>query len=150
MLWFLLLITVIVICSWLSPGSSVNFSAWRALDSTMATLSQGGGDDDDQQDTAPRHPWPRPERSPRPAVERYKTPSTSVKRKRVTPFQAKRVAARQHWRCAMCDELLTEDFEVDHIVPLHRGGSFDNDIDSLQALHKRCHLLKNSFEQRRS
>ena len=74
----------------------------------------------------------------------------SPRRKRITPFQAKRVAARQKWRCAMCNELLTEDFECDHIVPLHRGGSPDNDIDSLQALHKRCHLLKNSLEQRRS
>ena len=60
------------------------------------------------------------------------------------------MAARQKWRCAMCNELLTEDFECDHIVLLHRGGSLDNDIDSLQALHKRCHLLKNSLEQRRS
>ena len=77
-------------------------------------------------------------------------PRISAKRKRITPFQAKRVAARQKWRCAMCNELLTEDFECDHIVPLHRGGSLDNDIDSLQALHKRCHLLKNSLEQRRS
>ena len=57
----------------------------------------------------------------------------STRRKRITPFQAKRVAARQKWRCAMCGELLTEDFECDHVVPLHRNGSFDNDIDSLQA-----------------
>ena len=45
---------------------------------------------------------------------------------------------------------LQEEFEVDHIAPLHRGGSFDNDIYSLQAPHKRCHLPKNSLEQRRS
>jgi 5-methylcytosine-specific restriction endonuclease McrA len=69
---------------------------------------------------------------------------------RITPFQAKRVAARQHWRCAMCGELLQEDFECDHVVPLHQGGSVDNNIIALQALHKRCHLLKNSIEQRRS
>ena len=48
----------------------------------------------------------------------------------------------------MCGELLQEDFEVDHVIPLHRGGSFDNNIESLQALHKRCHMLKNSLEQR--
>ena len=70
------------------------------------------------------------------------------RRKRITPFQAKRVGARQHWRCAMCGELLQEDFECDHVVPLHQGGSFDNDTTALQALHKRCHLLKNSIEQR--
>ena len=49
----------------------------------------------------------------------------------------------------MCGELLQEDFECDRMVPLHQGGSFDNDINALQALHKRCRLLKNSIEQRR-
>jgi hypothetical protein len=39
----------------------------------------------------------------------------ATRRKRITPFQAKRVAERQQWRCAMCGELLQEDFEVDHI-----------------------------------
>ncbi len=64
--------------------------------------------------------------------------------------RSKPAAAKQKWRCAMCGALLQEDFEVDHIVPLHRGGSFDNNIDSLQALRKRCHMLRNSLEQRRS
>ena len=74
----------------------------------------------------------------------------ATRRKRITPFQAKRVAAKQRWRCAMCGELLQEDFEVDHVVPLHKGGSFDNNIESLQALRKRCHMLKSSLEQRGS
>ena len=119
MLWFLLLLmAVIAMCSWFSPGSNLNLSAWRALDSTVATLSQGGGDDSD--DDVPRHPASR--RSPPRAVESYKTPSGPVKRKRVTPFVAKKVGALYSWRCAACGELLTEDFEVDHHLSLQNGG----------------------------
>ena len=157
MLWFfLMLIAAIALCSWLSPpGSSLNRAAWQALDSTVAALSQGDEEDEGDDDDVVR----MPERARRGAVHASGTrpeptgtgqSRVSTRRKRITPFQAKRVAARQKWRCAMCNELLTEDFECDHIVPLHRGGSLDNDIDSLQALHKRCHLLKNSLEQRRS
>ena len=144
MLWFfLMLIAAIALCSWLSPpGSSLNRAAWQAFDSTVSTLSQGHEEADVVS---------VPDRARRVAAHASGTGSrVSTRRKRITPFQAKRVAARQKWRCAMCGELLTEDFECDHIVPLHRGGSPDNDIDSLQALHKRCHLLKNSLEQRRS
>ena len=145
MLWFLLLLmAVIASCSWLSPGSNLNLSAGRALDSTAATLSQGGEDGDE--DDAPRHP--APERTPPRAVARYKTHSAPVKRKRVTPFVAKKVGALYSWRCAACGELLTEDFEVDHHISLQNGGS--DDIANLRPMHKRCHLFKNSLEQRRS
>ena len=59
MLWFLLLLmAVIAICSWFSPGSNLNLSAWQALDSTVAALSQDGGEDGDENDDAPRHPAP--------------------------------------------------------------------------------------------
>ena len=142
MLWFLLLLmAVIAIFSWLGHGSSLNLSAWRALDCTVATLSQGGGEDGD----APR--YLAAERSPPRAVEKYETPSVPVKRKRTTPFVAKKVDALYSWRCAACGELLTDDFEVDHHISLQNGSK--NDIVNLRSLHKRCHLLKNSLEQRR-
>ena len=160
MFWLLLwLIAAVAICSWLSPpGSSVNRSAWQALDSTVALLSQARGDEDEHDGDCV------PERAKRVKAcpssirgftqEPHREPSGArhnravARRKRITPFQTKRVAAKQRWRCAMCGELLQEDFEVDHIIPLHRGGSFDNNIESLQAFHKRCHMLKNSLEQR--
>ena len=50
------------------------------------------------------------------------------------------------FRYAMCGELLQEDWEVDHVLSLQRGGS--NDLSNLQALHKRCHAYKNHVEQR--
>ena len=157
--WLLLvLVAAVAICSWLSPpGSSLNRSAQQALDSTVALLSQASGDEDEDDDNRCRKLAKRVAARPLSAPGSFresgpKLPGTgaATERKRVTPFQAKRVAAKQRWRCAMCGELLQEDFEVDHIIPLHRGGSFDNNIESLQALHKRCHMLKNSLEQRRS
>ena len=164
MSWFLLvLIAAITICSWLSPpGSSLNRSAQQALDSTVALLSQASGDDEDNDNRCRKlakrvaaRPLSAPgsfrESGPKlPGTRATKQNRNATRRKRITPFQAKRVAAKQRWRCAMCGELLQEDFEVDHVIPLHRGGSFDNNIESLQALHKRCHMLKNSIEQRGS
>ena len=150
-LWLALQLAIAAACSWLGPGSNLHRSAWRAFHSSVTLFSQG--DDDDG----------TPERTPHGTSRRAATREphqegrgaggprhVAPRRKRITPFQAKRVAARQHWRCAMCGELLQEDFECDHVVPLHQGGSVDNNIIALQALHKRCHLLKNSIEQRRS
>ena len=42
------------------------------------------------------------------------------RRKRVTPFISKKVAARQEFRCAMCGELLQEDWEIDHVRSLQK------------------------------
>jgi hypothetical protein len=157
--WFLItLLCVIAVCNWFGPGTALERSATQALDSAIHVLSQGDDDEVPQSATATLGrgaPSPTDHRTGarnphRPGGVPSGTPSTAPKRKRITPFVAKKVAARQRWRCAMCGELLSEDYEIDHIVPLHRGGSFDNDIDSLQAIHKRCHLFKNSLEQRRS
>ncbi len=150
--WLLLtLLCIIALCSWLGGGTQVERSAWRAFDWSVHVLSQGN-DDDCQLPSAVAGRAARASPLSRQQGQQASSPDGIVKpkRKRITPFLAKKVAARQHWRCNMCGELLTEDYEVDHIIPLHRGGSFDNDIDSLQVLQKRCHLLKNSLEQRRS
>ena len=46
-------------------------------------------------------------------------------RRHISPIVKKRVAAKQGWRCAVCNELLDETYEIDHIVPLFRGGTND-------------------------
>ena len=134
----LCLLLVCAVCAWLCPGNEITVSAVRALDSSVHLLSRGDMIEDDD---APRQP-----RDVR-GVASCKTHGVPVKRKRITPFMAKKVAAMHQWRCASCSELLTEDFEVDHHISLQNGGT--NDISNLRPLHKRCHLLKNSFEQRR-
>ena len=63
----------------------------------------------------------------------------------ITPLVKKRVAARQKWRCATCNHMLDETFEIDHVTPLFRGGT--NSEINLQALCKRCHAMKSALEQ---
>ena len=141
-LWFLLVLLACWLCTRFAPNSEVAKSAARAFDSSVLMLGRGGGDDDDEA------PIPLSRLISPGTGGRRKTPNARVKRKRVTPFVAKKVGALHKWRCAACGELLTEDFEVDHHISLQNGGS--DDIQNLRPLHKRCHLLKNSLEQRRS
>ena len=68
-----------------------------------------------------------------------------VRRKRVTPHQAKTCAAAYNWKCAKCGKMLGADFQIDHIVPLHLGG--EHCISNMQPLHPHCHAKKNSEEQ---
>ena len=51
-----------------------------------------------------------------------KMPSERIKR-RVSAGLKKRVAYRQHYVCKGCNKLLPPTYEVDHIVPLFKGGS---------------------------
>ena len=62
-----------------------------------------------------------------------------------TPFQARLVAAKYGFRCAICGKMLDASWETDHIVPLSRGGS--NDLSNLQAVHRiPCQQMKSSRE----
>lgn len=47
---------------------------------------------------------------------------------------------KQKGRCACCGELLQEGFEVDHIIPLSKGGS--NYPSNLQLLRTECNRKK--------
>ena len=44
-----------------------------------------------------------------------------VKRAYISPYTKKLIASRQKWRCAVCNKLLDASYEIDHIIPLHRG-----------------------------
>ena len=50
-----------------------------------------------------------------------------------------------NWRCTECNRYGNE---VDHIVPLHRGGE-PWALDNLQALCRACHIAKTARENRR-
>ena len=74
-------------------------------------------------------------------------------RRRVSAVIKKRVAATARWECAVCEQTVDDQYEIDHIVELSRGGN--NDIHNLQLLCKTCHkdktrtMYKPSSEQER-
>ena len=60
--------------------------------------------------------------------------------RQVTPLLKKKVAADQEWKCGHCKILLDASYEVDHTIPLYKGGS--NDEQNLVALCRNCHGKK--------
>lgn len=71
---------------------------------------------------------------------------TSTKNKRAVSESTKKlIAAKQQWRCALCGRLLDETYEVDHIIPLYKGGT--NDPSNLMALDPICHRKKTNADR---
>ena len=69
-----------------------------------------------------------------------------MRSRRTLNSHAKRiVAARARWTCEVCHSLLDETYEIDHVVPLHRGGA--DDLDNLQACCASCHRKKTAREE---
>jgi 5-methylcytosine-specific restriction endonuclease McrA len=55
------------------------------------------------------------------------------------------VGARQEWKCARCSIVLPSAFQVDHVVPLWRGGV--DCVDNAEALCATCHAQKTQREE---
>ena len=66
-------------------------------------------------------------------------PNGTIKRN-VSESTKKYVASNQGWKCLKCSQTLDATYEVDHIKPLHQGGS--NDVSNLRALCRNCHGKK--------
>ncbi len=54
---------------------------------------------------------------------------------------AKKLHALQQGKCAICQEDLGPDIQLDHIMPIALGGS--NSDENIQLTHKRCNQQKN-------
>ena len=61
-------------------------------------------------------------------------------KRKVSGSNKKIIASNQQWKCAMCNNLLNYSYEIDHIIPLYKGGTNDN--YNLQALCRNCHGIK--------
>ena len=68
------------------------------------------------------------------------------RRRRLPDVEKRRIAARQQFRCGECRELLTEHWEIDHVVALSAGGR--DDASNMQALHPNCHAAKTLWDVR--
>jgi hypothetical protein len=64
----------------------------------------------------------------------------NTSKRSVSESKKKFKAAEQNWKCFDCKQQLDGLFEVDHVIPLHKGGT--NSFDNLQALCVRCHKLR--------
>ena len=69
-----------------------------------------------------------------------------TKRKRFSPLVSKQVAARQQFRCAICRRLFDDQlWDLDHIVPLFRGGS--NELSNIRAICRACHMSDSATQR---
>lgn len=71
--------------------------------------------------------------------------TTEDGKRNVSETTKKIVASKQNWKCGLCDKTLDETYEVDHVVPLYKGGS--NDITNLMALDPICHRKKTNSDR---
>lgn len=78
--------------------------------------------------------------------QQYTVPGERTKHKRnVSALLKKKVAATQQWKCASCNSLLDETYEIDHKIALDHGGT--NDPSNLWALCPHCHRKKTVNER---
>jgi hypothetical protein len=57
--------------------------------------------------------------------------------RRVNNTVKKVIASNQKWQCGRCYNLLDASYEIDHVIPLYKGGT--NNMDNLMALCRNCH-----------
>lgn len=70
---------------------------------------------------------------------------TNKKKRNVTESTKKFVAANQRWKCSRCFQILDATYEIDHIIPLYKGGN--NEISNLQAMCRNCHGKKTLYDK---
>lgn len=61
--------------------------------------------------------------------QQYQKPMLSENRKNI-------IAARQSWCCNHCTNMLDNKFQLDYVIPLHKGG--DKTLDNVQCLCSGC------------
>ena len=146
----LVLMAIMLLCAWLAPSKKLRDSALQALDSGV--LCGMGGLDSEETEGEERAAAPFQQRHE--VSSRTSAAPTATKRRRVTPFQAKIVAAAQDWRCGCgCRDpddargrgyQLDANFEIDHRVPTRWGG--EHDETNWVAVLRSHHAIKSARE----
>lgn len=76
----------------------------------------------------------------KPTKAQRKAAHRKARRRKIGPKKRKRVFARDGWKCLRCGQDEETLLTIDHVVPVSRGGSDDD--DNLQTLCKRCNEMK--------
>ena len=70
---------------------------------------------------------------------------SKIHKRNVSSLTKKMVASNQQWKCGgSCNQTLDYTYEIDHHIPLFKGGS--NEISNLIALCRNCHGKKTLLE----
>jgi hypothetical protein len=80
-------------------------------------------------------------------IQKIKKPDAIHKRS-VSETKKKYISAQQGWKCGHCQQQLSSTYEVDHIVPLYKGGT--NDWTNLFSLCPNCHRKKTAMDRMKS
>ena len=68
-----------------------------------------------------------------------------IHKRNVSSLTKKMVASNQQWKCGgSCNQTLDYTYEIDHHIPLFKGGS--NEVSNLIALCRNCHGKKTLLE----
>lgn len=67
-----------------------------------------------------------------------------IHKRNVSSLTKKMVASNQQWKCGSCSQTLDYTYEIDHYIPLFKGGS--NETSNLIALCRNCHGKKTLLE----
>ena len=78
-------------------------------------------------------------------INLIKNPKPKKHKRNVSESKKKFIASNQKWKCAHCQNLLDNTYEVDHVVALYKGGS--NELNNLEALCRNCHGKKTFMEK---
>jgi hypothetical protein len=70
---------------------------------------------------------------------------TNKIKRSVSETKKKYISAQQGWKCHHCKQQLSAFYEVDHIVPLYKGGS--NNLNNLVSLCRECHSKKTAMDR---
>ena len=67
-----------------------------------------------------------------------------IHKRNVSSLTKKMIASNQEWKCGSCKQILDYTYEIDHHIPLFKGGS--NELTNLIALCRNCHGKKTLIE----
>lgn len=73
-----------------------------------------------------------------------KNDKSKIHKRNVSSLTKKMVASNQEWKCGSCNQTLDYTYEIDHHIPLFKGGS--NEVGNLIALCRNCHGKKTLLE----